>query len=128
MKKLLLAALLLGLGYWGATDYVRSGKLERYLDAHPAPVRNAAIEYYWGAALRYTHHPESAQYRFRRIIKKYPETPYGPMAWFDFITMLDDAGNRPAVLAEAELFLEAYPDHPKAALVRKKVHVLKYGI
>lgn len=128
MRKLLLAVLVLGLGYWGATDFVRSGKLERFLDANPAPVRNAAIEYYWGAALRYIHHPESAEYRFRRIIKVYPETPYAPLAMFDLITLLDDAGKPSAVLAEAELFVETYPDHHKAALVRKKIHVLKFGI
>lgn len=128
MKKILLAALLLGLGYWGVTDFVRSGKLERYLDAHPAPVRNAAIEYYWGAALRYIHHPASAEYRFRRVMKVYPETPYAPLAWFDLISMLEDAGNQSAVLTEAELFVEAYPDHHKAALARNKIHILKYGI
>lgn len=128
MKKLLIVVLVLGIGYWGFTDILRSGKLERYLDAHPAPVRNAAIEYYWGAGLRYTHHPASAEYRFRRIIKVYPETPYAPLAWFDLITQLEDAANQQAVLKEAELFVAAYPDHPKAELVRKKIHVLKFGI
>lgn len=128
MKKLLLAVLLLGLAYWGAADAVRSGRLERFLDANPSPVRNAAIEYYWGAGLRYIHHPASAEYRFRRIIKRYPETPYAPLAWVDLITMLEDAGNRSAVLAEAELFIAAFPDHHKAALVRRKIHVLKFGV
>jgi TolA-binding protein len=128
MRTIILIALMLGAGYWAVANTMHNGALERFLDAHPSAVRNAAVEYYWGVALRYTHHNSSAIYRFRRVIEKYPDTAHAPLAWVDVIDIIDERNDRTGVFREAAQFIAAYPDHSKAEYVKKKVYFLQNGI
>jgi outer membrane protein assembly factor BamD (BamD/ComL family) len=128
MRTLIILAIIVGLGYLTVTNYVRNGKVEQFLDAHPATLRNAAIEYYWGVGLRYTHYDQAAIFRYRRVIQKYPDTAYAPLAWVDIIDMLDEQKDREGVFREVAQFVVNYPDHPKVEYLRKKVYFLQSGI
>lgn len=128
MRALIIVVFTLGLGYWIATDYAKEGRVERFLDAHPSSQRNAPVEYYWAMALRLMHNAPAAIYRYRRVVKKYPDTAYAPLAWIEIIDIYYEDNNRESVFREAEQFLAAYADHPKAELVRKKVYFLQSGM
>jgi len=124
MKKLLVFILVIaGIGYW-FKSLVQSGAVERYLDAHPNPALNPQVEYYWGVLLDLANHSQSAMYRYHRVVDKYPRSSSAPLAWVASIELLDDSRK---ALAESERFLAAYPDHPKAELVRRKISIIKNG-
>jgi TolA-binding protein len=108
-------------------DFVHTGRFERFLDSHPNASRNATIEYYWATLLDLAEHDTSAMYHYRRVFEKYPRNSYAPRAYFEFVQILDNAGNRSVVLEQCEKFLEKYPDHPKAETIRKKISLYKYG-
>jgi len=128
MRVVLIVAILVAVGYYTVPDYVHKGNVERLLDAHPSATRNAPIEYYWAETLRLINHDESAIYHFRRIIKKYPDSAYAPLAWVDIIDIFDDRNDREGVFREAAAFMAEYPDHSKVGYVQKKINFLKYGL
>jgi outer membrane protein assembly factor BamD (BamD/ComL family) len=125
MRTFIIVCVLCFLAFAGARDAVRSGRLERFLDAHPQASRNAAIEYYWGVLAGLANRELAAEYRFLRVMEKYPETTYAPLAWAERIDLLFDRGNRPLVLQESTQFLEKYSSHPKADIIRKRVYYIQ---
>lgn len=128
MKSFLIFILVVLLSVFTIKDFIKSGKLEKFLDNHPNPSINSAIEYYWGMALTLSGHKESAKYRFGRMVKIYPKSKYTPLAWEECITIFDEENNNSKILEEGNKFLEIYPDHPKAQVIRKKMAVIQHGI
>ena len=128
MKKLLIFIVLLaGLIYW-FKGYVKSGNLEKYLDAHPSESINPSVEYYWGMMLNFADHKDSAVYRLSRVVSRYPQSSYAGDAWIECILILDDMGNRPRVLEEAKSFLQSeYSNNPRAEVIRRKIAVIEHG-
>ena len=123
MLLLLIAAAVAG--FW-LKDAAQKGRIDRYLDTHPNVKFNSTVEYYWGSLLELAQHAKSAQYRYRRVMERYPESKYAPNAWVAYIQLIDD--DRQKVVAESKRFIETYASHPKAELLRKKLLVMEQGI
>ena len=114
--------------YW-SKGFVQSGQFQNFLDKHPNSTVNPTIEYYWGMTLAVASHRESASYRFQRIIAKYPKSEYAPLAWIEYIAVLDDMGDRGKMLEEARKFMQSdYATHPKAEIIRKKIAFAEHGL
>ncbi len=127
MRKFILVCLIIfGAGYL-VKDYVASGRFERYMDAHPNARINPAVDYYWAMLASLANRSVSAKYHAGRVLKLYPDTPYAPKAWAEYINVLYDEDNKNKVLEEGEKFLEKYPNHPRAAIIRKKILFLQHG-
>lgn len=122
---LIVAILVAAAGFW-TKSIVQNGALERFLDAHPHAQINPSLEYYWAFLLNISRHTMSADYRYGRVIEKYPDSKYAPRASLDLIELVDS--DRSRVMAESRGFLEKYPKHPKAELIRKKLEVMEHGI
>lgn len=114
------------LGTW-TSDFIHSGRFEKFLDAHPNPQVNPRLEYYWGTLLSLANHRTSAEYRFRRVRDQYPGSAYAPLAWVELIELIDDDGDRKAVLSESNSFLEKFRDHSKADFIKRKITYLQHG-
>lgn len=110
-----------------SVDFVRSGKLERFLDAHPNPRLNSAVEYYWAILLDLSGRKESALYRYERVKDNYEKMNYAPMAWSNMITIYFEDNKRSVVMEECEKFIEKYPGHPKVELCKKRINFIKHG-
>ena len=119
-KIIVLLAVIIALMFW-SLNFVKSGKFERYLDNHPNEALNSSIEYYWTLTLELAGRVDSAKYRYQRIMEKYPDTEYAPLAWFALIEGMDEGGSRGLVLDECNKFIEKYPTHPKSDVLRKKI-------
>jgi len=128
MTKFLISVIVIViLGFW-VRDFVQSGQFEKYLDSHPNPEFNPQVEYYWGMGLSMSNRKQMAAYRLSRVVEKYPKSEYAPLAWAEYIQVLDDMGDRPKVLEEAKKFLESdYASHPKAEIIRKKLRLIEHG-
>jgi hypothetical protein len=127
-KYLIVAVILFGLGYW-LNDFVRGGGLEKYLDEHPNPAFNSQLEYYWGRGLELAARTDSACYRYKRVFEKYPDTENAPLALDAYIELLDSRNtNRSLVLEYSKKFLEKYPNHPKAELIKRKIEIIKQNM
>ncbi|MBN1621048.1 MAG: hypothetical protein JW871_00470 [Endomicrobiales bacterium] len=127
MKKLFFLLLIFVLIFAWARNFIVSGRFEIFLDNHPNPQLNSKIEYYWASALSLFNHRETAKYRYKRIIDKYPETIYHPLAWFEYINVLEVSGQKNEAVREAAKFIENYPEHSKTRIVQKKLEIMKYG-
>jgi outer membrane protein assembly factor BamD (BamD/ComL family) len=125
MRTFIIVCAVIFLAGIGARDADRNGAFERFLDTHPHPQRNAAIEYYWGILVGLANHAQSAHYRLHRVVEKYPQTRYAPLAWAELIDRLFDEGKRPQVLEESAKFLSQYPDHFKAEIIKKRVYYIQ---
>lgn len=127
MKKLIVIVLVFaGFLYW-FNDFSRTGKLEKYLDAHPNASLNSRIEYCLAVLTDIANKNESAEIRYRRIITIYPDTSITPSAWVKMIELIDKRNDRNLVLLESAGFLEKYPNDQGAAIIRRKVEVIKHG-
>lgn len=127
MRKFVLVCLLLFGAAYLINDFVVSGRFEKFMDTHPNEHINPAVDYYWAMLASLANHNIPAKYHALRVMEKYPESPYAPKAWVEIINMLYDEENRPRVIEEGNKFLEKYPDHPRADLVRKKIVFLQQG-
>jgi TolA-binding protein len=127
MKKIFIV-LIVGVlvGMW-LKNFVSSGQLDKYLDTHPNDSVNAPVEYYWGMLLQLCNHEQSAKYRLARVMAKYPKTDYAPRAMFDYVDLLDTEGDRNGVLEQGQKFLEQYPEHSQAEIIRKKISIIEHG-
>lgn len=125
MRKLFFITLLIVCTCVWFSDFIESGRFEKYLDSHPNPDLNSQIEYYWAFILNKANHKVSAKYRYERVISKYPQTEIVPSAWIDLIEVLNDLGKRREAINECRRFLEKYESHPKAALVRIRITFLE---
>lgn len=129
MKKLIVFIVVIGALVFWFKNCVQSGNFEKYLDAHPAPALNSTVEYYWGMLLNMADRKQSAAYRLHRVVEKYPKSEYAPLAWVEYIDILDDMGNRARTIEESKKFLQSeYSDHPKAEMIRKKLKYFEQGI
>jgi hypothetical protein len=128
VKKIVIALCVIGALVYYAKGFVQSGQLERYLDTYANPAMNAKIEYYWGMLLEFANHDRSALYRLERVTKKYADLPEGSDAWAAYIQLLDSTGSRAAALQQAQLFLEKFPNHAKAEVIRKKISFYTHGM
>lgn len=127
MRKFVLVCLILfGAGYL-IKDFVVSGRFEKFMDTHPNEHINPAVDYYWAVLANLANRYTPAKYHALRVMEKYPDSPYAPKAWADIIDMLFDEENRPRVMEEGNKFLEKYPDHPRAEIIRKRIIVLEHG-
>ena len=127
MRKFVLVCLIIfGAGYL-VKDYVVSGRFERFMDTHPNASINPAIDYYWTVLASLADHRESAKYHAGRVLEKYPESSYAPKAWAERINVLYAEDKKNEVLDEGSKFLEKYPDHPRAEIIRKRILFLQHG-
>ena len=126
MRKFFVFVILVVLAGVGLKDFIRSGECDAVLD-RLKPSISAPIEYYWGVLLEMANRDQSALYRFGRVREKYEKTPYAPLAWAEQIEILDDKGDRNGVMEEGKQFLAAYPDHPRAEIIRRKLVVIENG-
>jgi outer membrane protein assembly factor BamD (BamD/ComL family) len=127
MRKFLVLTIIVAVVAVWCKGFVRSGRMDDYLDRHPNPQLNAPLEYYWGVLLELVSHTSSAEYRFERVQDKYPKSEYAPLAWSEIIEMLDGQGKHDQVVLEGKKFLVTYPQHPKAELIRRKIAVIEDG-
>ncbi|HBU69075.1 MAG TPA: hypothetical protein DEE98_01685 [Elusimicrobia bacterium] len=111
--------------FFSAVWFAKSGHLQAFLDSHPNTVVNPQLEYYWAVGLELSGREDSAVRRYARVLEKYPDSEYAPLAWFASIDYFDSMGNRPMVTEEGQKFLDKYPDHPKSELIRKKLEYIK---
>jgi hypothetical protein len=128
MKKLLVILVLFaGLIYW-FKGYVQSGGLEKFLDTHRNDSLNPAIEYYWGILLSLTDSKGSAVYRLSRVVSKYPKSSFAGDAWVECIEVIDDMGDRPRVVEEANRFMQSeYANNPRADIIKRKLAIIEHG-
>jgi hypothetical protein len=126
MKKLFVLIVVVAAAFFWAKDFVQSGRLEKYLDKHPNPALNEHIEYFWGMALSMAGHNDSALYRLQRAATKY-DVPAAADAMADYIKVLEDTGHREKMLEQADVFLDKYPNHDKADIIRRKIAYFRQG-
>lgn len=128
MKKMVvvLAAAVL-FGYW-FKGFVQNGGLERYIDAHPGRASNPAVEYYWGMAMNIAGRQQSALHRLARVTEKYPKSEYAPVAWIEYIEIIDRSGDKKKVLEESKAFIASdYAEHPRAEIIKRRISVIEHG-
>jgi hypothetical protein len=128
MRKLVILLIVLGVLLYWFKDFIHSGGFERYLDTHYNAYINPAVEYCWGMVLNLADRKQSAGYRFSRVAAKYPKSEYAPLAWAEYIEILDGLGDRSKMLEESKKFMESdYATHPKAEIIKRKIALIEHG-
>lgn len=127
MKKILIFVVVAAGLLYGVYYFATGGRMEAYLDGHPNPTLNPKIEYFIATLVNLAGKSQSAENRYRRIVEKYPDSGNVPEAWAEMIELIDARNDKNLVLQECQKFLEIYPGHPKAEIIKRKIAVIQHG-
>jgi len=107
--------------------------LKSYVEQYPGTEKTDDALYYLGEAYLRNKDYALASGQFDRLIRDFPQSPYQPDALF-LLARCDDLSSRPTLLDQTETlraidryrqFLDAYPEHAKAAEARGRVGALR---
>jgi outer membrane protein assembly factor BamD (BamD/ComL family) len=104
---------------------VQNGKFDAFLDTHGTKAVNSNIQFYMASACELLHKNDSAKLRFKKVFEKYPDVPLAPLAMAEYISIASVQGGQIAeVYAICRGFMEKYPNHPKAVLIKRRMEIL----
>lgn len=124
MRKFFIYSLLIGSALVWTKNFVRSGKFDAFLVAHPQPAVTPRV-YYMEAQLFYWNGQyERAQVFLTRILKEFPKSTLVTDASYQHALCYEKLQNKAEAAREYQEFLEKHPDSPRADLVRKSLEFL----
>lgn len=127
MKKLLLFAIVALAAAGWMSGAVRDGRFDRFMERHHRQELGAACYYYAGMLYTLVNRSDEAKDNFNHVLLRYPKTSYAPRAWIEKIDILSDEGDNGRIVEESNKFLEQYPEHSGAAVIRRKIHLIEQG-
>lgn len=114
--------IILGIFWYGKT-LSDAGKLSPLLIRY-FPNQAPAIEYYWGATASLLNNISAARYHFDIVISTFSATEFAPLAIIGRAEVNERIDRRLAI-EEYKKFLQKYPQHPKAAVISRRLEVLE---
>jgi outer membrane protein assembly factor BamD (BamD/ComL family) len=127
MKKFLIFLVVVILAFVWAKDFVASGKFEKYLDEHSNEKIVPQVEYSWGILLALGSRYEAAIKKYNKVIEKYPKSDLAPLAMAAINDAFYELEQNSNVLAQGKIFLEKYPTHYKAEIIRRRMQFIQHG-
>jgi TolA-binding protein len=127
MRKFIIFLLIIGgIAFW-ATNFIRSGDFDKYLDAHPNESIVPPINYGWGLLLSLSSKYEAAINRFNKVIEQYPKSDYAVAAMASINDALYDMNQSAKCVEQGQKFLEQYPNSDRAEIIRRRIQFIQHG-
>ena len=127
MKKLLLLVILAVVICVWFTDYVKSGKLQNYIDSNSSKEWAPKVQYYLGFTYYLAAKYDKAEYCFRHLLELYPKSAYAPDSLYQTGVICEET-SRPQEAREIyKKILDEFPEFNKIEFVKKKYsHLLNF--
>ena len=127
MKKFFIFILVVAVIFVLAKNFVTSGQFQVFLDEHPNETIVPAVEYDWGLLLAVADRNESAIAKYKKVIEKYPKTDYAASAMAAINDALYEMNQNARCFEQGQAFLEKYPKHDKAEVIRRRMQFIQHG-
>jgi len=124
MKKFIIfLVLVIVVGFWAA-DYVKSGKLQNYIDANSSKEWAPKAQYHLGVWTYNAAYNDKAEYCFKHLMEKYPKSPYVVESLYHIGKIYEETNRLSEAREIYKKLLNEFPNYKKAELVRKKYNYL----
>ncbi|MDD5686829.1 MAG: tetratricopeptide repeat protein [Elusimicrobia bacterium] len=124
MRKFVLFVLIvIGIIYW-ATDFVKTGKLQKFIDDNSGENWAPTAQFYLGNIYQTASKYEKAEFCFNHLVEKYPKSKYKVDSLYLIGIIYEDTKRFGQARDMYKKILEEYPDYPDIYRVKTKYEML----
>lgn len=124
LKKFLIFVLvIIGIFYW-ADNFVKTGKLQDYIDKNSDKPWAPKVQFYLGSIYQTASDYENAEFCFNRILEKYPESEYGFKSMYQIGDIYAETRRRQQAIEIFKKIMVKYPQHEKIPVIENRISIL----